>query len=42
VLAIGGIVAMALGSLMLYDAIEIGFRISWWVIVPTVGATAGV
>ena len=40
VLAIGGIVAMALGSLMLYDAAEIGFRISWWVIVPTVGATA--
>jgi len=42
VLAIGGIIAMALGSLMLYDATEIGFRISWWVIVPTVGATAGV
>jgi len=42
VLAIGGIVAMALGSLMLYDATEIGFRISWWVIVPTVGATAAV
>ena len=42
VLAIGGIVAMALGSLMLYDATEIGFRISWWVIVPTVGATAGI
>ena len=40
VLAIGGIVAMALGSLMLYDATEIGFRISWAVIVPTVGATA--
>ena len=40
VLAIGGIVAMALGSLMLYDATEIGFRISWWVILPTVGATA--
>ena len=42
VLAIGGIVAMALGSLMLYDATEIGFRISWWVIAPTVGATAAV
>ena len=40
VLAIGGIVAMALGSLMLFDATEIGFRISWWVIGPTVGATA--
>jgi membrane-bound serine protease (ClpP class) len=41
VLAIGGIVSMALGSLMLFDAPELGFRISWWVIVPTVGATAG-
>jgi membrane-bound serine protease (ClpP class) len=41
VLAIGGIIAMALGSLMLYDATEIGFRISWWVVLPTVGATAG-
>jgi membrane-bound serine protease (ClpP class) len=40
VLAIGGIVAMALGSLMLYDVAELGFRISWWVIMPTVGATA--
>ena len=42
VLAIGGIVSMALGSLMLFDATEIGFRVSWWVILPTVGATAGV
>jgi membrane-bound serine protease (ClpP class) len=41
VLAIGGIVAMALGSLMLYDAPEIGFRVSWRVIVPTVALTAG-
>jgi membrane-bound serine protease (ClpP class) len=41
VLAIGGIVALALGSLMLFDAPEIGFRVSWWVILPTVGATAG-
>lgn len=41
VLAMGGIVAMALGSLMLFDAPELGFRLSWWVIVPTVGATAG-
>ena len=41
VLAMGGIIAMALGSLMLFDAPEIGFRISWWVIAPTVGATAG-
>jgi membrane-bound serine protease (ClpP class) len=41
VLAIGGMVSMALGSLMLFDAPEIGFRVSWWVIGPTVGATAG-
>jgi membrane-bound serine protease (ClpP class) len=41
ILAMGGIVAMALGSLMLLDAPDVGFRISWWVIVPTVGATAG-
>jgi membrane-bound serine protease (ClpP class) len=41
VLAIGGIVSMALGSLMLFDAPEIGFRVSWWVILPSVGATAG-
>jgi membrane-bound serine protease (ClpP class) len=41
ILAIGGIVAMSLGSLMLFDAAEIGFRISWRVVVPTVAATAG-
>jgi membrane-bound serine protease (ClpP class) len=41
VLAIGGIVSMALGSLMLFDAPEVGFRVSWWVIGPTVAATAG-
>ena len=41
VLAIGGIVALALGSLMLFDAPEVGFRVSWWVILPTVGVTAG-
>ena len=41
VLAIGGIVSMALGSLMLFDAPDVGFRISWWVIAPTVVATAG-
>jgi membrane-bound serine protease (ClpP class) len=35
------VVAMALGSLMLFEAPEIGFRISWWVLIPTVGATAG-
>jgi membrane-bound serine protease (ClpP class) len=42
VLAIGGIVSMALGSLMLYDATEIDFRISWSVMLPTVGVTAAV
>jgi membrane-bound serine protease (ClpP class) len=26
---------------MLYDAPEVGFRVSWAVIIPTVGATAG-
>jgi membrane-bound serine protease (ClpP class) len=41
VLTIGGAVAMLLGSLMLYDAPETGLRVSWVVIIPTVGATAG-
>jgi membrane-bound serine protease (ClpP class) len=41
VLTIGGVVAMVLGSFMLYDAPEMGFRVSWTVILPTVGATAG-
>ena len=41
ILAIGGIVAMALGSLMLFEAPEVGFRVSWWVIVPMVGLTSG-
>ena len=41
VLTIGGVVAMVLGSLMLYDAPETGVRISWAVIIPTVGVTAG-
>jgi membrane-bound serine protease (ClpP class) len=40
VLTIGGVVAMVLGSLMLYDTPESGFRISWLVILPAVGATA--
>ena len=41
VLAIGGIIAMALGSLMLYDTPEIGgLRVLWSVMIPTVGATA--
>jgi membrane-bound serine protease (ClpP class) len=42
ILAIGGVVALALGSLMLFDAPEIDLRVSWWVILPTVAATAGV
>jgi len=42
VLAIGGIVALALGSIMLFDAPELDLRVSWAVIVPTVAATAGV
>jgi membrane-bound serine protease (ClpP class) len=42
VLTVGGIVAMLLGSLMLYDVPESGLRISWLVIIPTVGTTAGV
>ncbi len=32
---------MVLGSFMLYDAPEVGFRVSWAVILPTVGSTAG-
>ncbi|MEX2146843.1 MAG: nodulation protein NfeD [Candidatus Rokuibacteriota bacterium] len=41
VLAIGGIVSMALGSLMLFEAPEAGFRVSWAVIIPTVALTGG-
>ena len=42
VLAIGGVVAMGLGSLMLFDAPEAsGLRLSWSVIIATVGTTAG-
>jgi membrane-bound serine protease (ClpP class) len=41
VLTIGGVVAMILGSFMLYEAPEMGFRVSWTVIIPTVGAMAG-
>ena len=33
---------MVLGSLMLYDVPESGLRISWGVLLPTVGATAAV
>ena len=41
ILTIGGVVSMVLGSMMLYDAPETGLRISWLVIIPTVGAMAG-
>jgi membrane-bound serine protease (ClpP class) len=41
ILTIGGIVSMLLGSLMLFDAPSVDLRVSWWVIVPTVGLTAG-
>jgi membrane-bound serine protease (ClpP class) len=41
VLTVGGVVAMLLGSIMLYDAPESGLRVSWFVVIPTVGATAG-
>ena len=41
ILTAGGVVAMVLGSFMLYDAPEVGFRVSWTVILPTVGAMAG-
>jgi membrane-bound serine protease (ClpP class) len=39
VLAIGGVVSMALGSIMLFDAPEIDLRVAWSVIIPTVAAT---
>ena len=42
VLAIGGVIAMALGSLMLFDAPEVSFRISRWLLVASVGAVAAV
>jgi membrane-bound serine protease (ClpP class) len=41
VLAVGGVVAMALGSIMLFDAPEWDLRVSLWVIAPTVAVTAG-
>ncbi len=43
VLTIGGVVAMLLGSMMLFDAPEAGglLRVSWFVIVPAVASTAG-
>ena len=39
-LAIGGIIAMALGSMMLFDAPEMDLRVAWSAIIPMVGATA--
>ncbi len=41
ILAIGGIIAMVLGSLMLYETPSVAIRVSVWVILPTVGVTAG-
>jgi membrane-bound serine protease (ClpP class) len=41
ILTIGAVISMVLGSVMLYDAPETGLRISWYVIIPTVGTTAG-
>jgi membrane-bound serine protease (ClpP class) len=42
VLTVGGVIAMLLGSMMLYDAPESGgLRVSWLVVIPTVAATAG-
>jgi membrane-bound serine protease (ClpP class) len=40
ILGAGGIVALALGSIMLFDAPELDLRVSWAVIAPTVGVTA--
>jgi len=41
VLAIGGVIALALGSLLLFDAPEASFRISPWLLVASVGVVAG-
>ncbi|MGH7307580.1 MAG: NfeD family protein [Candidatus Rokuibacteriota bacterium] len=41
ILGVGGVIALLLGSLMLFEAPEVGFRVSWWVLLPTVAATAG-
>jgi membrane-bound serine protease (ClpP class) len=40
ILAIGGVIAMALGSLMLFDAPELGLRLSPWLLVAAVGVVA--
>jgi len=41
ILTIGGIISMIFGSLMLVEAPEADLRVSWKVIIPTVGTTAG-
>jgi membrane-bound serine protease (ClpP class) len=40
VLAIGGVIAMALGSLMLFEAPEVDLRLSRWLLLVTVGVVA--
>jgi membrane-bound serine protease (ClpP class) len=40
ILAIGGVIAMGLGSLMLFDAPELGLRLSPWLLVAAVGVVA--
>ena len=42
VLTIGGAISMLLGSMMLFEGPDVGLRISWWVIVPTVATTTGI
>jgi len=42
VLTIGGVIAIVLGSLMLVNTPEMPLRVSWKVIIPVVGATAGI
>lgn len=41
-LTIGGILSLALGSLMLFDSGIPGFSLSWKIVVMVIGATAGV
>jgi len=42
VLTIGGVIAILLGSIMLVNTPEMPLRVSWKVIIPVVGATAGI
>ena len=42
VLTIGGIIAILLGSVMLVNTPELPLRVSWTVIIPVVGVTAGI